>query len=137
MPIIDIPFRALLAYRTFQKTGRTPDVDFFESEYFQKAADETDFNEMADAYSRKNRQKEIADTSCDVDLFDIENADMYADAMRGDIMTDADFDAQDAANRKDFAFLRKKESKDAQPYGHKIARTVDAASATSVPMEEK
>jgi hypothetical protein len=33
----DVPFRALLAYRTFQKSGRTPDVDFFESDYFQKA----------------------------------------------------------------------------------------------------
>lgn len=34
----DIPFRAMLAYKTFQKSGRTLDVDFFESDYFQKAA---------------------------------------------------------------------------------------------------
>lgn len=51
MSIINVPFRALLAYRTFQKTGRTPDVDFFESEYFQKAANETDINDLQGAAS--------------------------------------------------------------------------------------
>lgn len=129
--------REMIARNCFEKTGRIPDVEFMDTYEVKKAANETDFNEMADAYSRKNRQKEIADSSYHEDIFDIENADLYAGAMRGDILTDADMDAIETANRKDLAYLREKASKDAQPYGHRIANTVDAASATSVPMEEK
>lgn len=142
----DVSFRAMLAYKTFQKSGRVPDVEFMDSYTVRKAADETDFNEMADTYSRKNRLKELEASSpksgsksgaYDVDPFDIEYADVYADAMRGNIETDADFDAEIAARRKENAGSRKEASKIAQPYGHAIARTVDAASSTSMPEEEK
>ena len=34
----DVPFRAMLAYKTFQKTGRVPDVEFMDSYTVRKAA---------------------------------------------------------------------------------------------------
>lgn len=138
--------REMIARNCFEKTGRIPDVEFMDTYEVKKAANETDFNEMAETYSRKNRLKELEASSpksdsnhgvYDVDPFDIEYADVYADAMRGNIETDADIDAFVAASRKRDANWRKEASKIAQPYGHRIANTVDAASATSVPMEEK
>jgi hypothetical protein len=32
----DVPFRAMLAYKTFQKSGRIPDVEFMDTYQFQK-----------------------------------------------------------------------------------------------------
>lgn len=61
----DVPFRALLAYRTFQKSGRTLDVDFFESDYFQKAANEADLDRRI-----KEAVKQTNTTGDDRDQFE-------------------------------------------------------------------
>lgn len=77
----DVPFRALLAYRTFQKTGRTPDVDFFESDYFQKAAVETDINDLQGAASTdpiRGYRGENMDEMVD----DFENSPHFADERK-------------------------------------------------------
>lgn len=103
-------FREMVARECFEKTGRIPDVEFMDTYEVKKAADEADFNEMADA---------------------------YADVMRGKEETAADRDAFNVVYKKKNADRRKKASDAAQPYGHRIGRTVDAASATSVPDEEK
>lgn len=81
MPIEDIPFRALLAYRTFQKTGRTPDVDFFESDYFQKAADETDINDLQGAASSEPIRGYRGNTS-DEKTDDFENSPQFANERK-------------------------------------------------------
>lgn len=67
----DVPFRAMLALTTFKKTGRTPDVEFFESEYFQKAANEADFNEMSEGFAAHSTEEEIQDT-IDIALDELE-----------------------------------------------------------------
>lgn len=76
----DVPFRAMLAYKTFQKSGRTPDVEFFESDYFKKAADEADFNEMADGYAKQNAYEEDMDER-NMSFFDEPYAQMKAESQ--------------------------------------------------------
>lgn len=76
----DVPFRAMLAYRTFQKSGRALDVDFFESDYFQKAANEADFNEMAEGYAEHNANEEDMDER-NISFFDEPYAQMKAEGQ--------------------------------------------------------
>lgn len=55
-------FREMVARKCFEKTGRVPDVEFMDSYTVRKAADETDFNEMADGFAAYNKEEEIQDT---------------------------------------------------------------------------
>lgn len=77
----DISFRAMLAYRTFQKTGRTPDVDFFESDYFQKAAVETDINDLQGAASTEPIRGYRGET-VDERVDDFENSPQFANERK-------------------------------------------------------
>jgi hypothetical protein len=88
----DVPFRALLAYRTFQKTGRTPDVEFFESDYFQKAANEADFNEMAEGFADSNRKNEFMEEAKVRYPHNPDAQATYVDSLAqyGEIPTEAD-----------------------------------------------
>ena len=61
----DVPFRAMLAYRMFQKSGRALDVDFFESDYFQKAVDKADLDRRI-----KEAVKQTNTTGNDRDQFE-------------------------------------------------------------------
>jgi hypothetical protein len=95
---IEKSFREMVARKCFEKSGMIPDVEFMDSYTVKKAADETDFDEMADAVSNHNREKEIAahkkfaDDTGDLafDPYIIENADYYAALKEGREPTFAD-----------------------------------------------
>lgn len=107
-----VDFREMVARKCFEKSGMIPDVEFMDSYAVRKAADEADFNEMADAVSNQNRLKEIAETkkrndrihgpsSKILDPYRIENADLYARLKRGKQPTEADLLAQERYRYKE------------------------------------
>lgn len=111
--------REMIARNCFEKSGRIPDVDFMDTYEVKKAANESDFNEMADSYSNKNRQKEIADMDAMLpkgsgSFYDIENAGEYSNLMRGDLPTVADLDARGSAKHKADKKQRKEAAKKAK-----------------------
>lgn len=55
-------FREMVARKCFEKTGRIPDVEFMDTYEVKKAADESDFNEMAEGFADSNRKMEVDDT---------------------------------------------------------------------------
>jgi hypothetical protein len=54
--------REMIARECFEKTGRIPDVDFMDTYEVKKAANEADFNEMAEGFADSNRKMEVDDT---------------------------------------------------------------------------
>jgi hypothetical protein len=54
--------REMIARDCFEKTGRIPDVEFMDTYEVKKAANEADFNEMAEGFADSNRKMEVDDT---------------------------------------------------------------------------
>lgn len=71
-PRKDVPFKALFTYHMFKKTGVMPVGECFDAEYFQKAADEVNSDEMDEACSAQNCEKDAQDAHDIVSMSDNE-----------------------------------------------------------------
>ena len=73
-------FREMVARKCFEKTGRIPDVEFMDTYEVKKAADESDFNEMAEGYAEHNANEEDMDER-NISFFDEPYAQMKAEGQ--------------------------------------------------------